>query len=285
MSDFSCTGNAGTCPACLPDNRKPVEWSEVRERPADPARWAQIKVEVKPVMYRLVPAAPGKAAPANATVVNNPDSADGPILLGWDLSICGVEGAHERQGSESYRCADGKTRRAGSFGQCHDALRRFFPDYAEHLPHHLNGMRAGCSHQETGGWRTCQGYHASGKECPAPALALPEVYILRCFAREGGNARDCRPWKSERPTGTCRGCRTEAIEARGPYPWGAVVTDILDGAVLREAAPRRISSSDRCQYDALGAPCPTCGYRYGSMWLYREIPVATLAWARGGPHK
>ena len=30
--------------------------------------------------------------------------------------------------------------------------------------------------------------------------------------------------------------------------------------------------------DSLLAPCPECGYRYGSQWLRRELPAEVIAW-------
>lgn len=31
----------------------------------------------------------------------------------------------------------------------------------------------------------------------------------------------------------------------------------------------------------LGAPCPHCGYEYGTKWLFEELPEETVKWARG----
>ena len=28
----------------------------------------------------------------------------------------------------------------------------------------------------------------------------------------------------------------------------------------------------------VGTPCPTCGYKYGTAWLYEEVPQAVLDW-------
>jgi hypothetical protein len=33
----------------------------------------------------------------------------------------------------------------------------------------------------------------------------------------------------------------------------------------------------------LGAPCPVCGYKYGTAWLKREFPAEVRAWAEGFP--
>lgn len=33
--------------------------------------------------------------------------------------------------------------------------------------------------------------------------------------------------------------------------------------------------------DSLGAPCPTCGYRYGTAWLKRELPQEVIDWFDG----
>lgn len=36
------------------------------------------------------------------------------------------------------------------------------------------------------------------------------------------------------------------------------------------------SAMIRCQYDAIMAKCPVCGYAYGSAWLYEPVPDAVL---------
>jgi hypothetical protein len=52
-----------------------------------------------------------------------------------------------------------------SVGQIVDELREWFPEYAQYLPYHLNGMHAECAHQRSRGetWQT----HPSAKcaEC------------------------------------------------------------------------------------------------------------------------
>ena len=32
--------------------------------------------------------------------------------------------------------------------------------------------------------------------------------------------------------------------------------------------------------DSIGAPCPTCGYRYGTQWLKRELPAEIVELAQ-----
>jgi hypothetical protein len=33
----------------------------------------------------------------------------------------------------------------------------------------------------------------------------------------------------------------------------------------------------------LSRPCPVCGYKYGSAWLYEEIPADVIAWLQALP--
>ena len=32
--------------------------------------------------------------------------------------------------------------------------------------------------------------------------------------------------------------------------------------------------------DRIGEPCPVCGYKYGTKWLYRELPADVIEWAK-----
>ena len=35
----------------------------------------------------------------------------------------------------------------------------------------------------------------------------------------------------------------------------------------------------------LSKPCPTCGYPYGSAWLYDPLPPDVIEWAKSGGKK
>lgn len=35
----------------------------------------------------------------------------------------------------------------------------------------------------------------------------------------------------------------------------------------------------RCSDDKLGKPCPTCGYAYGTSWLFEPLPPEVIEWA------
>ena len=36
--------------------------------------------------------------------------------------------------------------------------------------------------------------------------------------------------------------------------------------------------SYRCPEDRIGQPCPSCGYKYGTAWLYEPLPSALVEW-------
>lgn len=35
--------------------------------------------------------------------------------------------------------------------------------------------------------------------------------------------------------------------------------------------------------DVIGKPCPSCGYKYGTAWLFEEVPADVLEYLRGLP--
>jgi hypothetical protein len=162
-------------------------------------------------------------------------------------------------------------------GQCVDEIAQWFPEVAPYLKYHLNDMNAACEHQEALGWHSCQGYHKEGETCAEPQR-LPMAIIASCGNPfDGGGKCKQRPWKEAHRIDddgltvppVCPSCGRRA-QWRGPFPWGRV------RAVL--SVEIRPEGDRHCDFDAMSAPCPECGYRYGTAWLKRELPPEVITW-------
>jgi hypothetical protein len=173
-----------------------------------------------------------------------------------------------------------------SCGQIKETVADFFPEVAPLLPWHLNDMKPGCEHQDALGWG--HGHHvALGSELtPAQREKLEsmhDAHVEKQFVRrwkelrssESAAAQFLRRHRGTNPTmydvGVLTGreqfmvsreLRTfekwlkEDVRKDMPFTW--------EGAVYK---------------DSIGAPCPECGYRYGTSWLKRELPPEIVALA------
>jgi len=146
-------------------------------------------------------------------------------------------------------------------GQCVEEIAKWFPEVAPYLKYHLNDMNAACKHQEALGWRSCQGYHKEGETCPEPR-SLPMAILASCGNPfDGGGKCKQKPWKAEHKldddgltvTPLCPSCGKRA-QWRGPFLWGKIKA-IFD-------AEMRPEDDRHCNFDAMSAPCPECGYKY-----------------------
>lgn len=146
---------------------------------------------------------------------------------------------------------------------------------------HLNGMNAACEHQRADGWtekaseeitlyywRTTQETRRAIREAEkAAAEALrsgqtvalaPETLALVALPSEVTTA------SAEPPAGP--------YMANGPQYEG----DQFNRA--SEVKTRGWVRPEEHPAGLLAAPCPTCGYRYGSAWLREELPADILEW-------
>ena len=162
-------------------------------------------------------------------------------------------------------------------GQCVEEIAKWFPEVAPYLKYHLNDMNAACEHQEALGWHSCQGYHKDGETCPEPR-SLPMAILASCGNPfDGGGKCKQQPWKAEHKldddgltvTPLCPSCGKRA-QWRGPFLWGKIKA-IFD-------AEMRPEDDRHCNFDAMSAPCPECGYKYGTAWLKRELPSEVITW-------
>lgn len=59
-----------------------------------------------------------------------------------------------------------------------------------------------------------------------------------------------------------------------------VLPEVTDAWGHRRPFQSEWSKKDpkKCKYDAIGAPCPTCDYKYGTEWKKRELTEAVISW-------
>lgn len=122
---------------------------------------------------------------------------------------------------------------------------------------HLNSMRAGCEHQRAMGWGSCPGHHVGTVRGPCNG----DADAGKLDPTSGRQLDYCRGWP------VCLKPGRGHIRAMGSVHCGKW------GAPIRED----------CREDMLGRPCPECGYRYGSAWLYESLPEEVIAFVTSLP--
>jgi hypothetical protein len=163
-----------------------------------------------------------------------------------------------------------------SCGQIRETIAEFFPEVAPLLPYHLNDMHAGCEHQDALGW-------GKGKTI---ALAAGDLTEAQRKALDNRAAAVCEKKRvkefAKRLTliKSDPGFRVrwfKSVFGRHPtlHEVASTTKDMSDR--LRAEVEQMIQPEpfDAAIYkDSIGAPCPTCGYEYGTAWLKRELPAA-----------
>jgi hypothetical protein len=180
-----------------------------------------------------------------------------------------------------------------SCGQITEEIAKWFPEVKPLLPWHLNDMKPGCEHQDALGW----GY---GKTIALAAHALTEAQRLTIDGNAQAQASKKRQdeylkrW-NEILSNDLAAARAVKAAKGMETPNTVTISDIED---LRQAHwfPRRpmvkraqewlkgqiakeipVEVFDAAIYkDSLMAPCPVCGYEYGSQWLKRELPAEII---------
>jgi hypothetical protein len=187
---------------------------------------------------------------------------------------------------------DGKTVYLGnSWGQNREEIARFFPELTWVFAHHLNDMHAGCEHQDALGW-------GHGKTIALTSDTLTEAQrttIEASAAAACAKRRDSAYQVSRERVRTDRAYLRSLLSPRPltvsdvetaqrhtfPIPFGPdrdmhkmienMIRVSVDAAIQPEAFDAQIFK------DSVGAPCPECGYRYGSAWLARPLPPEVYA--------
>lgn len=149
---------------------------------------------------------------------------------------------------------------------------------------HLNGMRAGCEHQRAAGWKTCPGHHSSEPF---------HVEVVDLLEKRGDEARQL---KKDADT-LRRVCEQHDVQGdtRAAMIDLAATLDDASAAIKGQLpklgeGPRKVYGAQRptIEYrcgqnerlpmpcgapDALSKPCPECGYKFGTAWLFEEVPA------------
>lgn len=204
------------------------------------------------------------------------------VTIQWDgtrLSITGVVGP----------CSNGNC--VGSCGQTGipDDLRPAKDWTADQVAKlratwdrwHLNDTRAGCEHQrDSPEWNVT-----------AP-LELCELSWGTEFTKAQNRASAGKMTPAEyveygRRREIVYRLTIEPDRPKSPDLWGDDASGLLrDGWITegkRETKTAGWVSPAEHPGGLLGKPCPTCGYRYGTAWLYEDVPDDVLEFLRGLP--
>lgn len=214
---------------------------------------------------------------------------DGDVFLWVEVGFCGTVNEGKLRLSISGVVGpkpNGDAR--GSCGQCVEALDEltalapgWTPDMVARLRDvwkrwHLNDMRAGCEHQRD--WPTTEPIEVVSYGLTTEAMRLRdttrarladaalrgETVELDARARALAGLADWYQYRfappdADSPLSGCYEVRKRETKMAG---W-----------VLESEHPRGL----------LSKACPTCGYRYGSAWLYEAVPEDVLSFLAGLP--
>lgn len=177
------------------------------------------------------------------------------------------------------------------FGQITDEIRKWFPKVAPLLPWHLNDMRAGCEHQRKLKWGPgkvialapdglTEAQELSIREELAASMGKKVQEEMTAFLGEMGSRAARVAWVNKQNKSVA--CSTDdlalfdqflsvflsdkpRLRGRQVAWFGAVLSAAL-GKVPEEKFKGALYQ------DCLGAPCPECGYRYGTAWVKEPLP-------------
>lgn len=170
-----------------------------------------------------------------------------------------------------------------SCGQIVKKIREWFPELAPALSWHLNDMKAGCEHQEALGWGKGKDIaltrdmatDAQLKTLDADLVLKKFNEVMRMVKRDADERRRILIAALNLPVWTKEDA---AASQHIGEPMGMVpihlrkrvqqFTNALDAYAVKTAEKFRSAVFT----DSLVAPCPVCGYKYGTAWLKRELP-------------
>jgi hypothetical protein len=185
---------------------------------------------------------------------------------GTRLSICGTVGAYPNQGSDPYRCVDGKTRRSGSCGQVTEDIAEVFPEIARLLPYHLNDMRAGCVHQRAA-WDISASIEIVSYKLTSEARKLRDE-TLKAAALAALRGEPFNPT----PTARALAAMTDWYASRYAPPDADSPLSGCYEVEKRETKAAGWVSPNEHPDGLLSKPCEVCGYKYGTAWLTEPLP-------------
>lgn len=171
---------------------------------------------------------------------------------------------------------------------------------------HLNGLQAGCTHQRALGW-------GHGKTIALSPDELTEAQRKTLDAKAAAKVTHAREaWKAKRCESLAGGGRRSwfkahdttgqpftvdldnaitlwagrggagALRHRGVSdPLDTTLTEWLDAGAAAAVPAEPFAGA--IYKDSLSAPCPECGYAYGSRWLTEPLPDAVYAFVDALP--
>lgn len=162
-----------------------------------------------------------------------------------------------------------------SSGQCRDMMLELFPETARLYEiwerWHLNDMHAGCEHQRNGGdaWDTTRELGFKKYKLQYAMLKKRDELKERALA-------DAQMERSEKSSFNKR----ERVLLKAPYTLELPADETPD-LTLYELESDNTKKAGWTRPDEhpgglLGKPCETCGYKYGTSWLFEEVPAEIL---------
>lgn len=196
------------------------------------------------------------------------------VLRNGGLSITGSAGhlpGCGMRGCERYTACDGKAYHLDSCGQIVEDISKFFPEYADLLPWHLNDMQAGCEHQKAN-WNLFEKIEVVSYGITHDAMAQREHLQVVCgqYAAAG----IVLPLTD-----------TDKVLLRLDKWYEEIYQPPDADSPLSGCyeVKKRETKHAFCVYQKehqrglLMKPCEVCGYKYGSEWRKHELPAEILA--------
>lgn len=185
------------------------------------------------------------------------------------------------------------------FGQITLVIREWFPKVAPLLPWHLNDMRAGCEHQRKLKWGNgkvialapdglTEAQELSIREELAASREKKVQEEMTAFLGEMGSRAARVAWVNKQNKSVA--CSTDDLAlfdqflsvflGDKPRLYGRQVAwfDEVLSAARRKVPEEKFKGA--LYQDCLGAPCPECGYKYGTAWVKEELPPEIVQLAR-----
>lgn len=171
-------------------------------------------------------------------------------------------------------------------GQIRDEIAEFFPEAEPFFQYHLNGLNAGCSHQRALGWGHGRDVALAAADCTLAQLhVLNEEIANKTFKDRQSLIVDMLLHTSSidllRKAGISP--TIHAVELLDRVKTGADLAKTCPAmnTWLEDEAKRQIPDkyfTSAIFKDSINAPCPECGYKYGTEWLFEPLPQSVIDW-------
>lgn len=233
----------------------------------------------------------------------DPEEAARNVLSIDGLDAGGLDLSYPREGDpDLYYATTG-------CGCMHDEISKWFPEVAPYVRYHLNDMKAGCEHQRALGWGRGKTI-AITKDTATPVQLA--VFAELAEARAERHRKDYIRVRLDYLREHRSAVAQMLVDATGRERVSVDEVDAISLIMDRErygktSQVQGVRSDDRANYarirehleklaaanfpvqefdaelfkDSMSAPCPECGYRYGTAWLTEPLPAEVVAWAKG----